>query len=87
VLVPSHEVHIAETGLQANVIVNANAMLWSTEMKMNIQMILQVASGPLWPSVSRTCVMWHHYKGEIEIVRRVLHRSMAESSESHPMML
>jgi hypothetical protein len=44
VLVPSHEVHTAEIGLQANTIVNANAMVQSTEMKMNIQMNFRVLS-------------------------------------------
>jgi hypothetical protein len=42
--VPSHEVHTAEIGLQANIIVNANAMVQSTEMKMNIQMNFRVFS-------------------------------------------
>lgn len=30
--------------------------------------------GPFWASVSRTWLMWHHHKGDIEIVERVLHQ-------------
>jgi hypothetical protein len=29
--------------------------------------------GPFWPSISRTWLMWHHHKGDIEIIERVLH--------------
>jgi len=30
--------------------------------------------GPFWPSVSRTWLMWHHHRGDIEIVERELHK-------------
>lgn len=29
--------------------------------------------GPFWPSISRTWLMYHHHKGDIEIVERALH--------------
>lgn len=29
--------------------------------------------GPIWPSISRTWLMYHHHKGDIEIVERGLH--------------
>jgi hypothetical protein len=34
--------------------------------------------GPFWPSISRTWLMWHHHKGDIEIVERILHEKYGQ---------
>lgn len=31
--------------------------------------------GPLWPSISRTWLMYHHHAGDVEIATRILHKT------------